>query len=200
MTGPESFFQRWSRRKRAAGAAPAADAAVAPDPPSTAAPAAAGAEAALPEVDLAALPPLESITATTDITGYLAPGVPAELTRAALRRAWVADPAIRDFVGIAENQWDFTAPEALPGFGALAEDEVRRLVDEVFGAPQPAAAAPGIPAAAAEDAGPVTVSEYQEAAGEAAPAPRGAGPDADAPASAGPQSAAPIPKVIANKN
>jgi hypothetical protein len=54
-----------------------------------------------------ALPPLESIAAESDIRCFLAPGVPAELTRAALRHAWVADPAIRDFVGLSENAWDF---------------------------------------------------------------------------------------------
>ena len=43
---------------------------------------------------------------------------PLELSRAALRRAWAADPAIRDFVGLAENAWDFTDPTAMPGFGA----------------------------------------------------------------------------------
>jgi hypothetical protein len=32
------------------------------------------------------------------------------MTVAALRRAWVSDPVIRDFIGIAENQWDFTNP------------------------------------------------------------------------------------------
>ena len=50
-----------------------------------------------------ALPATESITADTDIRAFLAPGIPAHLTRAALRRAWAADPAIRDFVGLAEN-------------------------------------------------------------------------------------------------
>ena len=60
-----------------------------------------------------------SITAVTDIRAFLAPGVPTELARAALRRAWSADPAIRDFVGLAENAWDFTDPTAMPGFGAL---------------------------------------------------------------------------------
>jgi hypothetical protein len=196
MSAPESFFQRWSRRKRAA-AADAVDTAPA-SPPAVAPPDAAG-ETALPEVDLARLPPLESITATTDITGYLAPGVPAELTRAALRRAWTADPAIRDFVGIAENQWDFTAPEALPGFGTLAEDEVRRLVDEVFG--QPAApAAPGVPApTATEQAGPVAVSEYREAAPDAAASPRDDDPDGRAPASTASGDAPPIPNGISNK-
>jgi hypothetical protein len=47
--------------------------------------------------------------------------VPAELTVAALRRAWVSDPVIRDFIGIAENQWDFTNPTTIPGFGPLYE-------------------------------------------------------------------------------
>ena len=56
-------------------------------------------------------------------------GVPADLTRAALRRVWTADPAIRDFVGLAENAWDFTEPDAMPGFGPLeATDEVRRMI------------------------------------------------------------------------
>ena len=40
-------------------------------------------------------------------------GVPAELTRAALRRVWAADPTIRDFVGLADYAWDFNAPGAM---------------------------------------------------------------------------------------
>ena len=57
------------------------------------------------------------------------PGVPPELARAALRRAWAADPAIRAFVGVAENAWDFTAPDAVAGFGPLEmTDELRRQV------------------------------------------------------------------------
>ena len=55
-----------------------------------------------------------SITAGTDIRDFLKPGVPMSLTRAALRRAWPADPAIRDFIGLAENQWDFTEPNPSP--------------------------------------------------------------------------------------
>jgi hypothetical protein len=45
------------------------------------------------------------------------------LMQAALRRVWASDPAIRDFVGIAENQWDFNDPTAIPGFGPLLESE-----------------------------------------------------------------------------
>ncbi|MCA6108324.1 DUF3306 domain-containing protein [Bradyrhizobium sp. CNPSo 4026] len=73
--------------------------------------------------DLASLPSIESIAANTDIAAFLRAGVPAELTRTALRRAWVSDPAIRDFIGIAENQWDFNDPNAIPGFGPLDPTE-----------------------------------------------------------------------------
>jgi hypothetical protein len=68
---------------------------------------------------LETLPAIDSIDATTDIRAFLKPGVPAGLKHAALRRAWATDPAIRDFVGIAENQWDFNDPQSIPGFGLL---------------------------------------------------------------------------------
>ena len=64
---------------------------------------------------------------------FLRAGVPADLTRAALRRAWSADPAIRDFIGLAENAWDFTDPNAMPGFGPLeATDDVRQMVEQIM--------------------------------------------------------------------
>jgi len=82
--------------------------------------------------DPASLPSIESIAAHTDIAAFLNTGVPAELTRAALRRAWATDPAIRDFIGIAENQWDFNDPNAIPGFGPLdPSDNVADLVARV---------------------------------------------------------------------
>jgi hypothetical protein len=60
--------------------------------------------------------------------------VPAHLTRAALRIAWATDPAIRDFVGIAENQWDFNDPAAMPGFGPLrAGDDAATLAAQMLG-------------------------------------------------------------------
>src|SRR6185503_21147160 len=61
------------------------------------------------------------------------------------RRAWVTDPAIRDFVGLAENAWDFTAPDGVPGFGPLAPADIARLAAHVFG---PTAAEDGQDAAA----------------------------------------------------
>src|SRR5215472_2467683 len=145
MNDPEDFLARWSRRKRAAAEeAQAQEAVAAPDAPPPDAPEPAREETGLPQsggsqspepaFDLAKLPPLESITADTDIRAYLAPGVPAELTRAALRRVWSADPQIRDFVGLSENSWDFNEPDAIAGFGRLEiTDELRRQIARMVG-------------------------------------------------------------------
>jgi TorA maturation chaperone TorD len=136
MTRSENVVSRWSRMKRQSARPAAPD-----DLPSQSKPidaeagdlnrvtAAASATdpAASPAFDLASLPPLQSITAGTDIRSFLASNVPLELTKAALRRAWVTDPAIRDFIGIAENQWDFNDPDAMPGFGPLRAGDVPRL-------------------------------------------------------------------------
>jgi Protein of unknown function (DUF3306) len=158
VSEPEHFLSRWARLKREAAETPDAAAPdAAADGSRTAEPAGEtqSPRATEPAFDISTLPPIESITATTDIRAFLAPGVPPELTRAALRRAWVADPAIRDFVGIAENQWDFNDPNAIPGFGALGPlDDVRRLVAQVIGEPQrkPADSAVGTEkSSAAED-------------------------------------------------
>ena len=142
MSEPEGFLARWSRRKAESGeprgvspAGPASDAGEAkPDartslaaPPATSEPEAAA-------FDPASLPPIESIAAGADIRPFLQTGVPAELTRAALRRAWATDPAIRDFIGIAENQWDFNDPTAMPGFGPLtAADHAATLAAQMLG-------------------------------------------------------------------
>jgi hypothetical protein len=84
--------------------------------------------------DLASVPPIESITADTDIRAFLAPGVPAELVRDALRRAWATDPKIRDFVGLADYDWDFNAANSLPGFGSLEmTDELRQIAAQLVG-------------------------------------------------------------------
>jgi hypothetical protein len=73
--------------------------------------------------DPASLPSIDAIAADTDIAAFLKSGVPTELTRAALRRIWTSDPAIRDFVGIADNQWDFNDPNGIFGFGRLDATE-----------------------------------------------------------------------------
>ena len=116
MSERETFLARWSRRKHVAAVDPAhAELRAVPTPSDqqmegeeTAEEAGATAgshrddvasatgrpDPIAPLFDLARLPPIESIAADTDIRAFLAPGVPPELARAALRRAWAADPKI----------------------------------------------------------------------------------------------------------
>jgi hypothetical protein len=143
----EEFLKRWSRRKReAADVARPDESETKADDGAEATPQdrAADADKPQPEFDPATLPPIESLTALSDATAFLRAGVPADLTRAALRRVWTVDPAIRDFVGLAENAWDFTDPNAMPGFGPLEDtEEIRRMiatiVDSIGGQPKQAA-------------------------------------------------------------
>jgi uncharacterized protein DUF3306 len=139
MSDSESFVARWSRRKRQAAQDdlsrdPSADATPETQiagPPPDATPASSDPP---PVFDVASLPPIESITAASDIRAFLAPGVPPELTRAALRRVWTTDPKIRDFVGMADYDWDFNMPGAVAGFGPLEmPDELRRELMRMVG-------------------------------------------------------------------
>jgi hypothetical protein len=145
MNDPENFLTRWSRRKREATEEVRKDD-VTSDAGETTRRDVEAAEEMEPDAsrqsdakseppfDPASLPPIESITADTDIRAFFAPGVPADLTRAALRRAWAADPKIRDFVGLAENAWDFNNPDSIPGFGSLElTTEIRREVARIAG-------------------------------------------------------------------
>ena len=131
----EQFLARWSRRKHdakaghaelAPGEAAKVQRSASPNPP---------AEPVSSETELSDLPSIESIDAATDITAFLRKGIPQELSREALRRAWSTDPAIRDFVGLAENAWDFNEPNAMAGFGRLdySPEQVDALVRRIVG-------------------------------------------------------------------
>jgi hypothetical protein len=143
MSEQEKFLERWSRRKAeaeradadaAAKAQPAASPVAATDSRAAADAGPKSPVAPASEFDLASLPPLESITELTDVRSFLVPGVPPELTRAALRRAWAADPAIRNFVGLQENDWDFANPVGVPGFSELPPGyDVKKLLAQIFG-------------------------------------------------------------------
>jgi Protein of unknown function (DUF3306) len=145
MIDPENFLSRWSRRKRdashdleAAVAPPAGAAATEHGDAASSEVSPLDAPAAEPDSDSPSLPAIADITADTDVSGFLRAGVPEELARAALRRAWSADPAIRDFVGLSENSWDFNAPDGMPGFGPIDPAEVERLIS--WGKPETATA------------------------------------------------------------
>lgn len=125
MSDPKGILERWARLKSASRAQHrdeserSRDVATA-NPPRTE-----------QTFDPATLPSVETISAATELRAFLGEGVPAELTLAALRRGWSVDPAIRDFVGLSENAWDFNDPTAMPGFGALKAEDVRKLAAQI---------------------------------------------------------------------
>ena len=147
MSEPENFLARWSRRKaeqeQPADRTPEANEKADQQKQSGGVAAEANKEENKKEgeeVDLSKLPPIESIGPETDIRAFLQKGIPPELTRAALRRVWTSDPAIRNFIGIAENQYDFATGSDIPGFGPLTPaDDVARMVSEIMreGVPRP---------------------------------------------------------------
>ena len=140
MSDPDNFLSRWSRRKLepaqesgeqvTPAMGPIADE-QAVDGAAEPTVVAADDQGQEPPFDVASLPPIESITAGTDIRDFLKPGVPTSLSHAALRRAWTSDPAIRDFIGIAENQWDFTN-DSIPGFGPIDPADIPGLFARII--------------------------------------------------------------------
>jgi len=139
MNDPDNFLSRWSRRKREAGEGEnkeekASGARAEPAPENEAVRPESAPDSPGSKLDVESLPPIEAISAETDITAFMRAGVPETLKHAALRRAWVADPAIRDFMGPTENYWDAAGPDGIPGFGDLDPNlDVRRMVFELFG-------------------------------------------------------------------
>lgn len=109
----ETFFSRWSKRKRTVEAEP--------EPPQVEPPApesAPDAVESLSEEELAALPPIELFTIKTDIRPFLRKGVPQALRNAALRRKWMLTPSIRDHADPAvDYAWDWNTPGGVPGDG-----------------------------------------------------------------------------------
>lgn len=153
MAEDEGFLGRWSRLKRQAAQQAAQEEAAAAEPspgreePNAEPPPAEPAAAAEP-FDPATLPPIESLDANSDYRPFMAPEVPDELRRLALRRAWTSNPAIAGFRGLAEYDWDCNAP----GYGRLLpSDDLRRLCERVLRD----AAAPAEPAGEEIAAGPV---------------------------------------------
>jgi len=118
----EPFLARWARRKQSATRGET-ERAVGPQEKGDAAassldadqPAADGtATPEEPPFDLSKLPKIEDLTAETDIAAFLDKRVPAALRNAALGRMWSLDPTIRDFIEVAEYQWNWNVPGGAP--------------------------------------------------------------------------------------
>jgi hypothetical protein len=119
----------------------------------------------LEPIDLSTLPPIEELSLTSDLAPFLRPGIPAALRSAALRRMWSLDPAIRDYIGPVEYQWDFNTPGGLPaGFASELVGDVKTLLAQAIGepaeekAPSPAEPLPE-PATGDAEAPPMAMAE-----------------------------------------
>ncbi len=119
---PEGFARRWSRLKRQPAPAPS---------PS---PVAAVAAPELPEE----IPPAAETIPLEEIAGWLPRHVPEVWRQAALRRLWIADPAIRNFIGPADYAWDWNTAGGVPGWGPLrAIDDIAKLLVRAIGETPP---------------------------------------------------------------
>ncbi len=120
------FLSRWSRLKRT------------PEAP-----------APEPVIDEASLPPIETLAADSDFSAFLRAGVSAALQTRALQVAWSSDPAIAEFRGMAEYDWDFNAV----GYGRLAAGDnvaaMLRALIEPRAEPEPVEEPPALVAEAA---------------------------------------------------
>jgi len=120
-------------------------------------------ETIVPEFGLPALPKLEELTASTDITVFLRKDVPEPLRNAALRRFWALDPEIRSYVGPLDYAYDWNVPGGVPGGGELSPGfDAARMVSEIMG---------GVTPGSSEIAGPATLAA-SNTGGPSASAPR----------------------------
>ncbi len=142
------FLSRWSRRKRGEEL-PEPEFSPEPVPSLEAQPEPEAAAAPEPEFDISTLPPIETLDASSDFSVFLKPGVPHALRTAALRKAWLADPLIRDYMSPLDYAWDFNTPGGLPhGFSnVLAEtgEALRKLVNQAIGEMEPEEEKPAEP-------------------------------------------------------
>lgn len=177
--GPGDFLSRWSRRKLDTRRSdetqqPQENLDPIPDTPAD------GVEDELSPEEIEALPKIEEITPETDITVFLRKGVPDLLRKAALRRLWSVDPAIRDSVGDARDYaYDWNVPGGVPGNGPLLPtDDVEAMLDGLFGG----GAGPGSDKHSPEQEPARTASQSSEPENnnEAHAVPKGAAPEGDA--------------------
>jgi hypothetical protein len=103
----DNFLQRWSRLKaesRKAAPVPPPEVEPAPQPP-------APVEQKPPEETAPPqLPPVEELTADSDYSVFLRPGVPEETKLAALRKLWASDPTLAAPDPLDLHNFDYSFP------------------------------------------------------------------------------------------
>lgn len=118
-TSDEPFLQRWARLKSESApdipdiAGPGNESAPPDNPPP--APARSGDDDETQEVDLAALPEIDSLDLTSDFSVFMQDGIPEALRTRALQRLWHLDPSFNHIDGLLEYGEDYS------GTGLAAE-------------------------------------------------------------------------------
>jgi Protein of unknown function (DUF3306) len=144
ITGDGGFLGRWAKRKQVVqrqDAAPQNVPDTLPEP--------------LPEApaEKLPLPSLDSIVPGSNLTAFFQNHVPEALRTAALRKLWVTDPEIKNFIEMADYQWDFNNPDSIPGWSSSVEGvDVKGMLEKVMGIekPAPEVSAQNMPAMAPE--------------------------------------------------
>jgi len=132
----EGFLDRWSRRKREAPEAVT----LTPLEEASATPVVADVPAEAEAIGVPALPSIDDLSPESDLSLFMRADVPDALRQQAIKRMWSLDPAIRDFVGLADYAYDYNDPNGVPGFGPMrASDDIAALLRQAIGEPEPQA-------------------------------------------------------------
>jgi hypothetical protein len=79
------------------------------------------------------LPSLDDILPGSDMSVFFQKHVPEALRAAALRKLWITDPDIKDFIEMADYQWDFTKPDSIPGWSSTVEGvDMKAMLEKIF--------------------------------------------------------------------
>jgi Protein of unknown function (DUF3306) len=93
------------------------------------------------------LPSLDDIVPGGDVAAFFQKHVPEALRAAALRKVWMTDPDIKDFIEMADYQLDYANPDSIPGWSSNIEGiDLKGMVERIFNnAPEVEAESPVLP-------------------------------------------------------
>jgi hypothetical protein len=84
------------------------------------------------QAEEAGLTPIEDLEADSDYTGFLGQGVPAALTKAALRKLWLSDPVFANLDGLNDYDLDYNVIDKILNLADTGKD-LGELADKVEG-------------------------------------------------------------------
>lgn len=82
------------------------------------------------QAEEAGLTPVEDLEADSDFTGFLGQGVPAALTKAALRKLWLSDPVFANLDGLNDYDLDYNVIDKILDLAETGKD-LGKLAEKV---------------------------------------------------------------------